>query len=91
MVDVVGGQVGQGAEAVVLALGPHRPPRPWREREVDAHAGLDAGLLIGAEHVVVLAERLPFPFPLVEVQDAGGFEGEVRVAGENPRPVLPGL
>jgi hypothetical protein len=58
---------------------------------VDAHAGLDAGLLVGAEHVLVVAERFPFPFPLVEVQDAGGLEGEVRVAGEDPRPVLPGL
>lgn len=87
----VGGQVSEGAEAVVLALGLHRPPRPRREREVDTPAGLDAGLLVGAEHVVVLAKRLPFPYPLVEIQDAGGLEGEVRVAGKDPRPVLPGL
>ena len=58
---------------------------------MDAHAGLDAGLLVSAEHVVVLAERFTFPFPLVEIQDAGGLDGEVRVAGEDPRPVLPGL
>jgi hypothetical protein len=90
-VDVVGGQVGEGAEAVVFALGPHRPARSWREREVDAHPGLDAGFLVGAEHVLVVAERLSFPFPLVEVQGAGGLEGEVRVAGKDPRPVLPGL
>ena len=49
---------------------------------MDAHAGLDAGLLVGAEHVLVLAERLPVPFPLVQVQDAGGLDGEVWVAGE---------
>jgi hypothetical protein len=58
---------------------------------VDAHAGLDAGFLVSAEHVLVVAERLSFPLPLVEVQDAGCLEGEVRVAGEDPRPVLPGL
>jgi hypothetical protein len=56
---------------------------------VDAHAGLDAWLLIGAEHALVIAERLPFPFPLVEVKDAGGLR-EVRVAREDPRAVLPG-
>ena len=58
---------------------------------MDAHAGLDAGFLISAEHGLVLAERFAFPFALVEVQDAGGLEGEVRVAGEDPRPVLPGF
>ena len=66
--DVVGGEVGEGAEAVVLVFGAHRPSRARREREVDAHAGLDAGLLVGAEHVVVLAERLPVPCPLAEVR-----------------------
>ena len=90
-VDVVGGQIGEGSEAAVLFLGAHRPARARRERQVDAHAGLDAGLLIGAEHVVVLTERLAFPFPLVKVEDPAGLDGEVRVAGEDPRPVLPGL
>ena len=80
--NIVGGQVGEGAEAVVLALGPHRPSRPRREREVDAHAGLDAGLLVGAEHVLVLAERLPFPFPLVEVQGAGGLRAKCGLRGK---------
>jgi hypothetical protein len=64
---------------------------PPREREVEAHAGLDAGLLVGAEDVVVLAKRPSFPFPLVEVQDPAVLPGEARVAGEDPRPVLPGL
>jgi hypothetical protein len=49
---------------------------------VDAHTGLDAGLLIRAEHVLVLAERLSLPFPLVEVKDAAGLDGEARVAGK---------
>jgi hypothetical protein len=51
---------------------------------VEAHAGLDARFLIGAEHVLVLAEQFPFPFPLVQVQDAGSLKSEVRVAGEDP-------
>src|SRR5207248_166716 len=91
VVDVVGGQVGEGAVTVVLALGAHRAPGARRERQVDAHPGLDAGLLIGTEHVVVLAERPAFPLALVEVKDAPGLDGEARVAREDPRPVLPGL
>src|ERR1700756_1675833 len=90
-VDVAGGQAGEGAEAVVLVLGAHRPPGAGRAGEVEAHAGLDAGLLIRAEHVLVAAERLSVPFPLVKVEDPAGLEGEVRVAGEDPRAVLPGL
>ena len=46
----------------VLALGAHRPPGAGREGEVQAHAGLDAGLLIGGQDVVVgAAGRGPAP------------------------------
>jgi hypothetical protein len=41
-----------------LAFGPHRPARPGRQGRVDAPPGLDAGFLIGAEHVLVHGERL---------------------------------
>jgi len=51
---------------------------------VEAHAGLDARLLVRAEDVLVVAERLSFPFSLVEVQDTGCLDGEVRIAGEDP-------
>jgi hypothetical protein len=90
-VHVIDGEEGEVAVAVVLAFGPHRPPGAGREREVEVHAGLDAGLLIHAEHVLAAAERPSFPFPLVRVKDAPGLEGEARVAEEDARPVLPGL
>lgn len=56
VVDIVGGQVGQGAVPVVFALGPHRPAGARRERQVEAHPGLDARFLVGAEDVLVLAK-----------------------------------
>ena len=83
--------VGEGSEAAVLALGPHRTPRRGRERQVPAAAGLDAGLLVRGQDVLVLAKGPALPFPLVEVQHAGGLLGEPGVAGEDPRPVLSGL
>jgi len=56
---------------------------------MDAAAGLHAGLLIDAEHVVVVAEGFAVPHAHVEVQRASGPPGEVGIAGEDPGAVLP--
>lgn len=69
---------------------PHRPPRARRQGRVDAPAGLEAGFLIGADHVLVTGQRLAVSDPLVQAEHAGGLETEVRVAGKDPRPVPPG-
>jgi hypothetical protein len=53
-----------------------------------AASSLHAGLLVGAEHVVVLAERLAVEGPCVEVEHSGCCDGEMRVAREDPRSML---
>ena len=53
--------------------------------------GLELGLLIGADHILVGAELDPAPEPLVELEHPGRLDREVRVPREDPRPVLPGL
>jgi len=58
---------------------------------MNAATGLHAGLLVGAEHVVFLAERLAVPDPGVEIEHPGCFNGKVRVTGEDPGPMLPRL
>jgi hypothetical protein len=58
---------------------------------VAAAAGLDGGLLVGAEDILVVAERLAGEPPLVEVEDDGCLGGEVGVAGKDPGAVLPRL
>lgn len=55
-----------------------------------AAAGLDGGLLIGADHVLVFAERPAVPGAGVQVQHPGGPDREFRVADGDPGPVLPG-
>ena len=55
-----------------------------------AHACLDAGFLVGADDAVVAFQALSLPFPRVEVEDASGLGGEVRIPREDPRAVLPG-
>jgi hypothetical protein len=58
---------------------------------VAAAAGLDGGLLVGADDVLVFAERLASEHPLVEVEDDSGLGSEVGVAGKDPGAVLPRL
>lgn len=88
---VPGGQVGGGSAAVVFVVDAHRPGLAWGQGGVAAAAGLDGGLLIGAEHVLVGAGRLAVEDPAVQVEDPGAFGGEVRVPDEDPGAVLPGL
>src|SRR3954453_1615619 len=86
---VVGGQIGQGAAAAVFELG--APDAPGRRWQVPVAPGqrLQLGLLIGAEHVLVLTQGLAGPDPGVEVEHPGSLDGEARIAGEDPRVVPP--
>ena len=68
--DVPGGQVGPGALALVLVLDPHRRGRVPGGTWGAASAGLDAGLLVGRDHVVVRPQRLALPDAVVEVEDS---------------------
>jgi len=52
-------------------------------------AGLDGGLLVGADHVV--AGMQAFALPDAEVKDRSGLLGEQRVAREDPGATLPRL
>jgi hypothetical protein len=89
-VDVVGGQVGQGPAASVLVVDAHRPGLSGGQGRVAAAAGLDRGLLVAGDHVLVRAEGFAFVGAGVQVKDALGLGAEVRVPDEDPGPVLPG-
>ncbi len=87
--DVPGGQVGPGAPAVIFVFHPHGRPRLRGAGRMAAHPGLDAGLLVGAEHEVLRVQGFSRPLPGVQVEDPPGLGGEVRIAGKDPGPVLP--
>ena len=61
--DVPGGQVGQRAAAVVVVLDAHRTGFARRQGGVAAAPGLDRGLLIGADHIVVAPSGRPSQIP----------------------------
>src|SRR5712691_137415 len=88
--DVERGQVSPGPEPRVLVLDSHRLARSGLRRGVLPRAGLDAGLLVGADHELVRAQPAALPDAMVEVEDPPGLVLEVGVAGEDPAPMLPG-
>ena len=47
-------------------------------------AGLDAGLLIGAEDVVLGPQGYALPQARIEVQHRAGLVGDVGITGKNP-------
>jgi hypothetical protein len=55
-----------------------------------APSGLDAGLLVGAEHVVAWSQGFALPAPLVKIEDAASFASKVGIARENPTAMTPG-
>jgi hypothetical protein len=55
-----------------------------------APSGLDAGLLVGAEHVITWPQRGATPPALVEIENAAGLAGELRIAWEDPGAMPPG-
>lgn len=90
-VDVPGGEVGQRSAAVVFVVDPYGAGLAGGQAGMAAAAGLDGGLLIGADDVVARAERLSVPDAGVEVQHPLGLRREGGIADEDPGLVLPRL
>ena len=89
--NVPGSQVLQGAAPLVLMFHSHGASRTRRQSRVTSDSGLDARLLIRADDVVPTAQRFTLPRASVQVQDAPGFFGELRVAWKDPVLIPPGF
>jgi len=51
---------------------------------------LDAGLLVGAEHVITRPQCCAAPAALVEIENTAGLAGKIRIAWEDPCAMPPG-
>ena len=87
--DIQGRQVSQRPAPLVLMFHLHRLAGLGRLGGMDASAGLDAGLFVGRNDELVLLQGLALPDSLVEIQQASGFERELRVTGKNPTAMKP--
>ncbi len=68
-----------------------RPVLAGRGRQPRMPPGQDLQLLgpVSADHVLAVAQLGTVPDPLVQVQDPVGLRCELRIPGEDPRPVPP--
>jgi len=90
-VHVQAGQQREGAFAPVFVLVADGPAGRGGQGGVPAAAGVDLRLGVEGQDPVTGAERLALVAALVQVHDDLGPGLEVRVAGVDPRLVLPRL
>jgi hypothetical protein len=64
--------------------------RGGRQRAVFAPPGLNAGLLVSAENVIVCPQRCTFPTALIKIEDAASLAGKLWVAWKDPGAMMPG-
>jgi len=91
VVDVPGGEIGQGAAAAVLELAERWASGHWGKGRVAAAERLQLGLLVGRDHQLIRAQAPSLEAPGVEVEHAACLAGKVGVAGKEPGAHLPGL
>ena len=87
--DIPSCQVGPGAFAKVLVLNAHGPVGSGRQSWMFPASGLDAGLFVRGNDIVVRAKRGAFPNPFVQIEDRTGLGRKVGIAREDPASMLP--
>ena len=51
--------------------------------------GLDAGLFVGRQHAIGIAEGASFPEAFIEIQDRTSLLGKLGISGKDPTSVIP--
>src|SRR5215813_14591811 len=86
---VPGSQILQSPLTLVFVLNIGRSARRGRQGGMATVAGLDAGLLVGAEDVVLGPQGFALPQARIEVQNRASLVNEVGITRKNPVLVSP--
>ena len=89
-VDVPSRQIGPCAFPEIFVFDPHGSSWRRRESRLLGASSLYAGLFVGRDYEVIVLQGNSFPYTFIQIQNAFGFVGEIRIAGEDPVVVLPG-
>ena len=87
-VDIKSSQVGPGSTSFVFVFNLHRRFRLRRQSRVKSPSCLNTGFLIGGKDEFVILKRLSAPDAFIQVQDASGFQSEIRITRKDPCAVL---
>ena len=87
--NVPGRDIGPSIGTTVFVLDVDRPSRLGRQRGMFTTARLDAGLLVGAEHIIAWSQGFVLPPALVDIQHPTGLGGEGGITRENPATMAP--
>src|ERR1700674_810831 len=82
-VDIPGCQVGPGTHAEVLMLDVGGAIGRRRQRRLFSAAGLNTGLFVCADDVIIGTQWSALPDTSVKIEDGSGFCGKVRIAGKD--------
>ena len=86
--DIPGCQVGPGTHAEVLMLDVGRAIGRRRQRRLFSAAGLNTGLFVCADDVIIGNQWSALSDTFVKIEDGSGFSGKVRIAGRRRASVL---
>ena len=89
--DIPGCQIGPGPHAEVLMLDVRGTIGRSRQRRLFSAAGLNTGLFVCADDVIIGTQWSALPEALIKIEDGSSLLGKVRIAGEDPASVFPGL
>jgi len=87
--DVPSRDIGQSATTFVFVLHAPQTMRPRGHAGSQTRPGLNTGLLVAANHVILLAQGASFPYAMIQVEHAAGLPGEVRVPRPDPTAIAP--
>src|SRR6516164_4420069 len=83
-------QIGPGPHAEVLMLDVRRAIGRRRQRRLFSVAGLNTGLFVCADDVIIGTQWSALPDALIKIEDGSGLSGKVRIAREDPASMFPG-
>ena len=89
-VDIPRGQVRPGSAADIFMLDSHAATVCGCQCRVSPAARLNAGLLVGRDHEIVVRQGFAFPAVLIQIEDSARLLFESGVAREDPTAVGPG-
>ena len=88
-VDIPGSKVSPYTSTGILMLYSHPLSRTWRNSGMLANSGLDTGLFISTDDIIIWLKRFAFPLFGIKIQYSASFFNEIGISWINPGSMKP--